>query len=109
MGTPQSVSGKKLRALFLSAEAPYPTVGGGALRSASLLEYLARRYSVHGVVFRQAGDPHPGLAIPAGRVERLDVIDLPYHSKQPIARAIRNASRIVRERPPLVDRFSGYA
>jgi glycosyltransferase involved in cell wall biosynthesis len=74
-----------------------------------LLEYLARRYSVHAIVFRQAGDSDPGFAIPAGRVERLDVIDLPYHSKQPIERAIRNAWRIVRNRPPLVDRFSGFA
>jgi polysaccharide biosynthesis protein PslH len=109
MGTPPSDSGRKPKALFLSAEAPYPPVGGGALRSASLLEYLARSYAVHAVVFRQTGDPHPGLAIPPGRVERLDVIDLPYHSKQPIERAIRNTWRIVRDRPPLVDRFSGFA
>lgn len=107
MGTPPSVSGKKPSALFLSAEAPYPTVGGGPLRSASLLEYLARRYDVHAIVFRQAGDPDPGLAIPPGRVEKLDVIDLPYHSKRPAARAIRNAMRILRNRPPLIDRFSG--
>jgi len=109
MGKPPSDSGRKPRALFLSAEAPYPPVGGGALRSASLLEYLARSYAVHAIVFRQAGDPDPGPAIPAGRVERLDVIDLPYHSKQPIERAIRNAWRMVRNRPPLVDRFSGFA
>jgi polysaccharide biosynthesis protein PslH len=109
MDTPPSDSGRKPKALFLSAEAPYPAVGGGALRSASLLEYLARSYRVHVVVFRQAGDSHPGLAIPPGRVEKLDVIDLPYHSKQPIERMIRNAWRIVRYQPPLVDRFSGFA
>jgi glycosyltransferase involved in cell wall biosynthesis len=108
MSTLQSVSGKKPKALFLSAEAPYPAVGGGPLRSASLLEYLARRYQIHAVVFRQAGDPHPGLAIPPGRVEQLNVIDLPYHSKRPVARASRNLLRIVRHRPPLVDRFSGF-
>jgi polysaccharide biosynthesis protein PslH len=109
MIAPLSVSGKRPRALFLSAEAPYPAVGGGPLRSASLLEYLARRYAVHALVFREAADPHPGLAIPPGRVERLDVIDLPFHSRRPAARAVRNASRIVRNRPPLVDRFSGSA
>ena len=109
MGTPPIGSARKPKALFLSAEAPYPAVGGGPLRSASLLDYLARRYAVHAVVFRHAGDPHPSLAISPGRVERLDVIDLPYHSKRPVERAIRNATRIVRNRPPLVDRFSGYA
>jgi glycosyltransferase involved in cell wall biosynthesis len=81
-------------------------MGGGAFRSASLLEYLARRYAVHLIAFRQAGDPDPGLAIPPGRVDRLDLIDLPYHSKKQLARVIRNSSRIVRNRPPLVDRFS---
>ncbi len=109
MSTPRSASGKNPKALFLSAEAPYPAIGGGPLRSASLLEYLAQRYSVHAIVFRQAGEADPGLAIPPGRVERLDVIDLPYHSKRPLARAVRNAFRIVRNRPPLVDRFSGSA
>jgi hypothetical protein len=109
MGTPSSDSGRKPKVLFLSAEAPYPAVGGGALRSASLLEYLARSYALHAVVFRQAGDPRPDLAIPPGRVKRLDVIDLPYHSKQPMARAMRNAWRMVGNRPPLVDRFSGFA
>jgi glycosyltransferase involved in cell wall biosynthesis len=109
MDRPLSASGKKPKALFLSAEAPYPAVGGGPLRSASLLEYLARRYAVHAIVFRQDGEADPNLAIPPGRVERLDVIDLPYHSKLAVARAIRNASRLVRNRPPLVDRFSGSA
>ena len=28
------------KALFLSPESPYPAIGGGPLRSASLLEYL---------------------------------------------------------------------
>jgi glycosyltransferase involved in cell wall biosynthesis len=109
MDRPQSGSGKKPKALFLSAEAPYPAVGGGPLRSASLLEYLARCYALHAIVFHQAGEADPELAIPPGRVERLDVIDLPYHSKHPFARAVRNAFRIVRDRPPLVDRFSGSA
>ena len=109
MSTPSSAFGRKAKALFLSAEAPYPAVGGGPLRSASLLEYLAQRYAVHTVVFRQPGDADPGIAMPPGRVERLDVIDLPYHSRQPAARAMRNALRILRNRPPLVDRFSGSA
>jgi len=99
---------KHRRALFLSPQTPYPSVGGGPLRSASLLEYLARSFSVHTIVFREPGDPDPALAIPAGLVDKLNVVDLPYHSKQPLARALRNMSRIVRNRPPLLDRFSGF-
>src|SRR4051794_13838880 len=47
----------KPSALFLTPEAPYPIAGGGSLRSASLLEYLARRYDVDVIVFRQPGAP----------------------------------------------------
>lgn len=109
MDTPESDSGRKPKALFLSPEAPYPVIGGGPLRSASLLEYLARHYSVHAIVFRQREEPDPTAAIPPGRVHRLDILDLPYHSKRPLARGLRNALRILRNRPPLVDRFSGFA
>ncbi|HEY6392449.1 MAG TPA: glycosyltransferase family 4 protein [Bryobacteraceae bacterium] len=108
MEQPPSASGKNPRALFLSPQAPYPAIGGGPLRSASLLEYLARRFDVHAVVFREPGDPDPALAIPSGRIEKLDVLNLPYHSKKPLARALRNMSRIARNRPPLLDRFSGF-
>jgi polysaccharide biosynthesis protein PslH len=83
-------------------------IGGGAIRAASLLEYLARRFSVHAVFFREPGAPDPAAAIPPGRVNRLDVVDLPFHSKRPLARVLRNASRMVRNRPPLLDRFSGF-
>ncbi len=96
------------RALFLSPQAPYPVIGGGPLRSASLLEYLSRRFSVHAIIFREPGDPDPALALPAGCVDKLDVVNLPYHSKQPFARALRNMSRTIRNRPPLLDRFSGF-
>jgi glycosyltransferase involved in cell wall biosynthesis len=109
MDTPESASGKKPDALFLSPEAPYPPIGGGPLRSASLLEYLARDYTVHLVAFRQRGEPDPSAAIPPGRVHRVDLLDLPYHSKGSIARVLRNTRRLARNRPPLVDRFSGLA
>jgi polysaccharide biosynthesis protein PslH len=108
METPPSARKKNRKALFLSPQAPYPAIGGGPLRTASLLEYLARNFSVHAIIFREPGDPDPALAIPAGRVDKLDVVNLPYHSKKPIARALRNMSRFIRNRPPLVDRFSGF-
>ena len=93
------------RALFLAPESPYPLIGGGALRAASLLEYLAQSYAVDAIVFRTPGAP---VDLPAGLVDRLDTIELPRHSKQPAARVRRNGLRLLRRSPPLIDRFSGF-
>ena len=73
------------KALFLSPEAPVAGSGGGGLRSASVLAYLRKKYSV-------------------------DVVDftLRQHSKSPAARVWRNAMRLARGVPPLFDRYSGY-
>jgi glycosyltransferase involved in cell wall biosynthesis len=73
------------RALFLSPEPPVPGSGGGGLRSSSLLEYLRRNYSV-------------------------DVLDfaLRPHSKSIPARVWRNSVRLLRDVPPLFDRYAGY-
>jgi glycosyltransferase involved in cell wall biosynthesis len=94
--------------LFLVAEAPYPITGGGPNRAASVLEYLARRFSVHGIFFREPGAPDPRSAIPAGRLDCADVVELPFHSKRLVARVLRNTSRLLRKRSPLIDRFSGF-
>ncbi len=59
MSTPSDVFGNRPKVLFLAGEAPYPTVGGGPIRAASVLEYLARRFSVHGIFFREPGAPIP--------------------------------------------------
>jgi glycosyltransferase involved in cell wall biosynthesis len=93
------------RALFVTPEAPYPMVGGGALRAASLLEYLARSHSVDAIVFRA---PDAGIDFPSGLIDRLLVIDLPRHSKHLAARALRNGHRLLRRSPPLIDRFAGF-
>ena len=93
---------------MLSPEMPFPMAGGGSLRTASLLHYLAGRYQVDLLVFRQPGAPDPLPAIPAGLVRRVSVIDLPAHGQSFPARALRNASRAIRSIPPLVDRFSGF-
>jgi len=95
-------------ALFLSAEAPYPAVGGGALRSASLLEYLSRHYAVDAVLFSHSHSRAPAAALPPGKVRRSIEIDLPDHSRVKAARAWRNAKRLFLNRPPLFDRFSGH-
>lgn len=78
------------------------------MRATSVLEYLAPRFSVHGIFFREPGAPDPSRAVPAGRLDRADVVDLPFHSKSPLARVLRNVSRLARNRPPLIDRFSGF-
>ena len=72
-------------ALFLSPEPPVVGYGGGGLRSASLLAYLRRHYSVDVVDF-----------------------DLRPHSKTLPAKIWRNSLRFLRGAPPLFDRFSGY-
>jgi glycosyltransferase involved in cell wall biosynthesis len=83
--TPHGATSNKPSSLFLSPENPVAGAGGGGLRSASLLEYLRQRYDVDVVRF-----------------------DLKPHSKAPAARAWRNAVRLLRGRPPLFDRYSGY-
>jgi len=79
------------------------------MRASSVLEYLASRFSVHGIFFREPGAPDPAAAVPEGRLDRADVIDLPFHSKGKLARLVRNAGRLARNRSPLIDRFSGFA
>ncbi len=108
MSRPSDASADRRRALFLTAEAPYPPVGGGALRSASLLEYLARGYELDVIVFREPGAADPAAAIPAGLARATHVIALPPHSRHPWRRATRNLRRMLAARPPLNDRFGGF-
>lgn len=102
------VSANSHNALILAPEAPYPVVGGGPLRTASLIMYFAARYTLDVIVFREPGRPDPRQAFPTGIARDIFVIDLPYHSKTPAARILRNAVRLVRGVPPLIDRFSGF-
>ena len=96
-------------ALFLTPESPYPSIGGGPLRAASLLEYLIQHYLVDVIVFRQPDEPDPRDSFPPGKARAVHVLDLPRHSKSTQARAMRNGMRLLRNRPPLLDRFSGFA
>lgn len=95
--------------MFLVPEVPYPTHGGGALRSASLLEYLAQRYEVDVIVFREPWAPDPKPLFPAAIRGVILVLELSRHRNDPISRSARNADRMARGVPPLVDRFSGFA
>jgi hypothetical protein len=94
-------------ALLISPEAPYPPAGGGALRTASLIEYLVPRYGLELILFREPGAPDPRDALPR-QVRDACVIDLPFHSRAAAARALRNARRVLRATPPLNDRFGGF-
>ncbi len=93
--------------MFLTPEAPYPAIGGGALRAASLFEYLAQRYDVDVIAFREPGAPDPEAAFPPGMARTVSVVDLPYNSRHLPAKIARNGSRLLRGVPPLLDRFSG--
>ncbi len=108
MTKPSGASDGLPGALMLAPEAPYPLEGGGALRSAALLHYLSESYTVDLIVFRQPGAPHPSESLPPGLVRDVHVINLPFHSRKPIARAWRNLERGARKVPPLIDRFSGF-
>lgn len=91
-------------ALVLSPEPPWPTIGGGALRTASLLEYLRGRYRVSVVVFRETGARAPEFPPDVAGY----TIEIPRHSRSTAARVARNLGRLIRGVPPLVDRFSGF-
>ena len=97
-----------MRALLVSPEAPYPAIGGGALRTASLIEYLGSRYELDVIVFGQPEHPDPAGDFPAGLVRRITTIPLRHHSRSLGAKLWRNGLRFLRGVPPLVDRFSGY-
>lgn len=98
------------KAFFLTAENPYPLVGGGALRSASILEYLLGRYETDVFSFTQPGDANPGpeVSVAMRRARRWTTVALPYHARDARSRATRNLGRLWRRIPPLVDRFRGF-
>jgi len=97
------------RAVMVCPEAPFPVRGGGPLRTASLVHYLAQRFALDLIVFREPGAPDPREVVPAGLVRRVSVIELPATRKDPVGRALRNVTRYVRKIPPHEDRFRGFA
>ncbi len=101
-------SADKARALVLSPEAPYPPVGGGAMRTASLIQYLAARYETDLIVFREPGASNPKASIPAGLLRATLVLELPVHGRGSAARTLRNLRRLLLGVPPLNDRFHGF-
>lgn len=94
------------RAVFLSPEPPYPLTGGGPLRSASLLHFLAQRFRVHLLTFVEEGSPNPEPFLPKGLVDNITTIYLPSHNKTTVSRIYRNTGRLIRGKLPLDDRFT---
>jgi len=78
------------------------------LRTASLIQCLARTHAVDLILFRQPGAPDPAAQLPPGLIRRASVIQLPPTGRGHTARAVRNSARLVRRVPPLVDRFAGF-
>lgn len=93
--------------LFLSPEPPYPVAGGGPSRTASLIEYLARRFEVDLVLFAVEGASDPEAAVPRGLVRNIFKLPLAAHSKNLLPRLVRNSLRLLRGAPPLLDRYGG--
>lgn len=96
------------RALILAPESPYPLIGGGALRSASLLEFLTQSFDVDLIIFQQPGGPDPAGLFDHPHVGQVNTIRLPFHSRDPVTKVVRNGIRVLKQRPPLIDRFSGF-
>ncbi len=90
------------RVLFLTPESPFPVLGGGAQRIASLMEYASQRGASVDLLSFAPCTP------PSGAVDRHWHIALPSNGRSMPARILRNAGRFVRGVPPLIDRLAGF-
>ena len=91
------------KVLFLTPEAPFPVLGGGAQRIASLMEYATRRGAVVDLLSFAPCQPC-GESV----VRKQWQITLPANGRSFAARLARNAGRFVRGVPPLIDRLAGF-
>lgn len=88
--------------LMVCPEAPYPALGGGAQRIASLIEYFAARgCAVDLLTFVPCQAP-PGF------VREVFLVPLPANGRSLAAKVLRNAGRLARGVPPLIDRLAGF-
>ncbi|MBL8236538.1 MAG: glycosyltransferase [Bryobacterales bacterium] len=88
--------------LLVCPEAPYPILGGGAQRIASLIEYfVARGCAVDILTFVPC-------TAPSAFVRDVLLVPLPANGRSLPARLWRNAGRLVRGVPPLIDRLAGF-
>ncbi len=94
-------------ALILLPEAPYPVIGGGPLRTASIIEGLASQFELTAIHYRLEGDPDPAGLYPPKLLKYSYTLNLAQLAKSTLPRIIRNLKRALRGIPPLVDRFAG--
>lgn len=88
--------------LLVCPEAPYPVLGGGAQRIASLIEYfVARNCAVDVLTFMPC-------QAPADVVREVLCVPLPVNGRSLPSRVLRNAGRLARGVPPLIDRLAGF-
>jgi len=88
--------------LLVCPEAPYPVLGGGAQRIASLVEYFVERgCEVDLLTFVPCQAP-PQV------VREVLSVPLPPNGRSLGARVLRNAGRLARGVPPLIDRLAGF-
>jgi glycosyltransferase involved in cell wall biosynthesis len=95
-----------MQVLMLMPEPPYPLNGGGAFRTASLLQYFSSFAEVDLILISASGRP---ALLPPGLVRSQQVIALPHHNRGTAVRYFRNAGRAIRGVPPLIDRFAGLS
>ena len=93
------------RAVFLCPEPPYPLAGGGPMRSASLLHFLADRLAVHLITFRDGDSADPRRFLDPGLAQTVTCVSLPHQDKKVFSRMYRNTGRLLRGQLPLTDRF----
>jgi len=87
--------------LVVCPEAPYPALGGGAQRIAALIGYFRERGCAVDVL------TFVPFEAPAGVLREVMTVPLPANGRSLAARIFRNAGRLIRSVPPLVDRLAG--
>jgi glycosyltransferase involved in cell wall biosynthesis len=92
----------KKQVLVVCPEAPYPVVGGGAQRISSLIEYFAARgFAIDVLTFVPCQAPEE-------LVRDVFCVPLPANGRSLAVRILRNAGRLARGVPPLIDRLAGF-
>lgn len=92
----------KKQVLLVCPEAPYPVLGGGAQRIASFIEYFVARGCVVDVLSFVPCQAPPEF------VREVLYVPLPVNGRSLAARVLRNAGRLARGVPPLIDRLAGF-
>ena len=88
--------------LVVCPEAPFPALGGGQQRIASLIGYFHERGCAVDVL------TFVPFEAPAGALRDVLCVPLPANGRSLPARVLRNTGRLLRGVPPLIDRLAGF-